>query len=549
MADEDVGVTGMPLYIGADPNGGHQILLPDGTINTVPTEGLTPDLQAQAIKAAQPALPPAADDGSAPFNPDTAIANAATGAGKFVTNLVTGGLGNPAPTPAAPPAAAGQPPAPAAAPDTGGTPPPATAPVTAPAPAPAPGGGGGGGPSVPGLSDLNQGSKDTLAGMKATADDKTKLAAEQLPLQQQQAKDQAARADAFQLQQAAIQRQGMDMLAKAQAAADDYAHSSIDPAKKTSLMSGLALIIGGAGAGFNGQANPIMKQLQDRQEQDLARQKFNIEHKKDASDEYQKLYNNFRSAGMDSQSSFTAVDNAIKSKDLATLNVLAAAHAGPQIAAQLQQATGGYRDQLATEKANIFKSAADTHLANTTAAHTAVETAGMKLAQGNSATLKDAQNEVQTKGFWGLTPDKQRALVSNAAGNKMLINGMGIASREVQPDEQQKAQDMQLASKTLDELDHIASNPTQYKQAESYAQTLQIVLPKLFGAQSRLNLGAQEAVGNMVANNPAGFTRWKAQSEALHNTLGNVRQAFTDNLGLIPTAKPVPRRKTPVTNG
>jgi hypothetical protein len=537
-----------PLYLGAHPNGGHMIQMGDGSILQVPTKGLTTHLTLQALAK----MPKFAEGGTVdtgfrdpvtgqfpPADPSGPVIPPAGPFGEMIASSVD--APQPAPDGVDPQVMASLKGVGTAAKAAGGGNSPTIAtgpaqPMVMATPAQAPIGGGGGG-GTPGLSDLNKGAKLSEAGIKAAGADKVAEAGERLPVMQQQLKDENDRLAAAQAQKATLQRSAMDMLSKSQAAADAYANATVDPAKKTSLLSGLALILGGAGAGFQGKDNPVVQQLAARQEQEIARQKYNIEHKKGVSEEYGKVYDNFRQAGMDVQSAFEATDNAIKKKDADTLLTLAAAHAGPQAAAALQSQMGGHFQDLAKQKADIFKNAADTHLANATAAHTGAETAQMGAQNVNTAAAQTGQKNLDNGVPWNAIPGEQRAaLTANAQKNEMLIPDTGITRRKVTPEENTQLIGINSAKKITNTLDDLVTGKISgigdRVKASALANGLTDVLPKALGSSARLGPNVQEALKNLNPSDPAAVTTfWKEHSDAIKSVLGASESSLHENLG------------------
>lgn len=533
-----------PLYLGPHPMGGHRVQLPDGSMLQVSTAALTPHLIGQAMSKL-----PHYDTGGvvdppppapAPFNPDAAMANAASGAGNFILNAVTGGLGK---QPGAPPPAA---PAPQVAAPAQSAPA-EVAPIPTPVRAQAPTGiGGGGGGSSEREIEASKASGIDAAKQQAAVD--TDIGKGKADAQTKANAAQNAEALKFQQQRDQDRQTGLDMLAKAQALTDEARNQKLEGPQKTSLLSGLALIFGGGAAGFQGQANPVVKQLADRQQADLERQKYNMDHGLAVSKQYQSLYSDYRNVGLDDQHAHELTENTMKSQLENQLTAVTLQHAGPQAAATMAKQISDVQGNTATKHAAILKDAADAFQARAAGAKDVAEVQNLGLQGAQADALRTATANIN-RGVPGhaLPPDQKSAIFNNAQKNEMTI-GNDIAGRKVTADDHQKDQDINVLNDSLAHLDQIAGDPTKYKEAKSYAQTAKILIPKLLGAQSRLNLGAQDAVDNMMAENPAGFVRYQAMAGALHNTVGSVQDAFDKDLQRVRMNAPLKKTK-PAQNG
>lgn len=534
-----------PTYVG--PAGGdlHQVLTGDGQLLTVPSAAIPPNLVNDAVQA-KAAQPVGAWDAFKQTFGGTAAEGMGINHGQDPTDAVAQGEAerNPAPAPEQAPQ-----PEPQA--------------VAAPAPLPmapstdavlgsAPKTGGGGGPGVNNaVFTKEQQDLTTAAQAKMQAD--TDAAKQNLATGQATAAQQAANDQDLRLKQAANQVQQQDMLQRSQKIASDFMNARIDPNsywnnKSTGDKLGVtaAMMLSGIGSAIQSAVtkqpveNLALKSYNDAQERDLAAQKYNIEHGKEASEMYTNLFNNYKSLGLDQRQAHEATALSIKEKNQTDMANNVAANGGEQAKAAFLNTTAPIAADIQQRKMALAKESAETFNLRATGAHTVAETAQLGVQNGSLRDVQAAQKLLsQGYGIEQLQPNQRQALINNAAQNKKILGNTGIATnREVTPDDNQREQDLQLASNLVQTIDRETKGTVWSPQAKSAAQTLQIIVPKILGSTSRVNTGAQEATSNIISGNPAGpFSHWGRQSAALKAELGQVRNSLHENLGLVPFKK------------
>lgn len=360
----DAGVSGLQ-YLGPDPQipGGHLVQTPDGVV-TLPHEGLTPGLQYQAATydpsggfnggqsdpppqqgpaSATPAQLQALQGTSTPYDPaaqtaltpdqDKALGSQGVGLTPAQVTPPASNAGTAAAVPV--PAAVGfQPPAAA-------TPPPA-------APPPTTGGGGGGGPP-PGtkaaMAVYGQEAQDKAGAIKAQGQADTDLSKSQLDIGKANSEQQAAQLVQRQAMEQQTQQQVQELLQRSKSVADQFSNAKIDPQsywKNMStgdhLLAAGSMILSGIGAGLAGQQNLAVKHFEDAVNNDIAAQRFNIEHGKDVSEQYSKLAQDFQAAGLSRRQALDATDLSIKNKAITDQANAAFANGGEQAAAKMKLA-------------------------------------------------------------------------------------------------------------------------------------------------------------------------------------------------------------------
>jgi hypothetical protein len=551
-----------PLYIGPNDDGTHDVQTSDGQIYSLPWDALTPSLQSDAVQTV-------ANQGSAqPLAANAALPQTDTGAPNL-TQMSTkqqmelhnamgaGGIGA---QPANVAAATDNPGQFAATVPTGTPQPPTNPTTTTPPPAQKPlpmapdtnttlgaqpkvaAGGGSSSAAAP-----DQTTQDEIAAARAARDVATQKAGAQLRNATAQGIDLEDEAEDQAIKRQAIDKMTSDTLARAKTVADNFANQQIDPNRYWNSKSDaqkatarIAMILGGIGSGITGKDNPAVKAYNDAQDRDLAAQKFNIEHGKEASDVYSKLLSDFRATGLDQRQAHDATIATIKDKRLNDDEKAALAAGGAAAQAKFQAAVAPLHLENQQKIAAIAKTHADTAQALAGAAHTRAETAQLALQGGLQRDLMAAQSNLSKGyGYQQLPAEQQRALVRNAQANKMLVPGEGIAQREVQPQEQEKAQDLQTVNQLVADIDdltrHTAVDPAARKQAANKAATLKAMLPKVLGSQARLSEGTMNALDNVVDEAPGDlFNLWQPTSKALRSSIGEVRRGFHKNLGLTP---------------
>lgn len=542
------------VYLGPDPTtpGAHQVLA-NGKAVTVPFEGLPDETKIQAINQAvqaqgpTPAGQPQSKGGG--FNLDAIegkVIGGIGGAVKGIANEFTGGLiGGSSPAASAP--------APAPSPD--GAPPDAE-PQAIPTPSqPATAGGrsGGGSPSMNGeLATMRDATgmatKDAMAGANTTYEKDKSVAGETNALENTNNKASASRLLDFQAQQAESYRQAQEQLAKAAEVTDEFNKSTVQPFPQnvgSRLLNALAFMTSGVGAGASHQSNMAQEEYTKTVNNWLETQKYNIQHKKEASGEYQALAQKYLDLGMSNRQAFAATDKAFT--DLATQQAeqIVTAHGGQAALANFQANSGKIRDDQANKAAKLIQTtdehaqsqATVAHL-NASTRHENAETAQLGQTAGTTASVRTGQQNLANRvPFAKLPPDQQQAVIANAQQNKMLIPRVGITQRPVEPAEFDKVNDFETARSLISDIDnltkHTALDYQSRKVAAQKAQALQVILPKLLGSQARVSPGAEQALKNIVPDKPGDILEpWKAESAGIKRTLGEVQAPFEKTLGL-----------------
>jgi hypothetical protein len=536
-----------PLYIQPNSDGTHQIIV-NGQIHDLPFGALTQPLQMQALSVAQnPSdnpnqLPPGTDASIHPLNALRSIF-APSGAQlmNYGVDPETAEKVAEAPPQAQPAAKPQQISAQVAADETQAQTPmaPSADQVLGKATT-APTGGGGGTGSNKQYADAQKLEEEGIA---STRDITQEEAAQNLAILNQQQADESTARQAHDLKMAAIQQQANDVRSKAVAAADRFQNATIDPnsmwhSRTTGEknMAGLAMILSGIGSGATGGVNLAVKSMDDAQNRDLETQKFNIQHNKEASEQYRALYQDFRQAGMDETTAFDATNAAIKYRADQDNRRVVLAHGDARAVAAYDMAMAGSRKQQVKDVAEITARNAATAASNASTANSLSEIAARNIQNANLRDLKAGQQNLSNHYGWEqLPPEQQRALIQNAQGSKMLIPGVGIATREVSAADQDKAQDIQTARDLLRDLakDTKGVGAVWSPAAASKAQALKIILPKVLGSQARINEGAQAALDNVVSGSKVlpGWEQGEKQ-KALKSTLGEIEKNFHNSLGV-----------------
>jgi hypothetical protein len=582
--------TGDPLYVGPNGDGSHQVQLPDGSLQSVPFEGLTPQLQNDAVQVAATQPAPANPSVAQQLAQQAAVPGVGGSAARAQQTVVpnttspTQGLPDPpmvapagysqrdwdmmpqdqkqiiaqsTPTPGV--SAAGSQtypggsaaPAPQTAPaptDGTQTQTPALPPLvdSTTAPAAKATGGGGGARSAP-----DQTETDTKAANEAQAKVDTDLAAAKLPARREIGADQAdmvldqkvrhdaeaRKLDAIQSQQESIYRNFVNQ----QVDPDRYWHN------KSANQQGMArmmMVIGGVGAGLAGGSNPAVDALHREQDQDIASQKYNIEHGKEASEMGSKLLADYRANGLSQDQATAAMGLTLKDKMMTDDENKALSFGGQEAHAKLLAANAPVHLDVQAKLAAIQKEHADAYLANMNARKTGVETQQLGLTGNQSQSVRDAQtNLANGHAYQDLPPQQRRALLQNAQTSKMLLPNTGIAQREVTAEDHDKAQAIEQSSDTVKDIDDLtrdtAINPGNRKQAAGAATALKAILPKALGTTSKLSEGAQAALDNLVPEKPGDLlTLWKAHGDEIKKAIARSQKAFHKSLGLTPFQAP-----------
>ena len=400
------------------------------------------------------------------------------------------------------------------------------------------GGVGGAGGAQGKLDDAEKLAETAATGQ---ADLDTRKAEETLSVNQVTQAEKAANLQHYQTAAAANQASTQSMLEKASVAADKFAQGSVDPRsfwnnKSTGdkMQAGLAMLLGGVGSAPGGGPNLAVKTIEDEQNRDLEVQKYNIQHNKEASDVYKGLVTEYRQAGMDLKSAFDAANISIKDKNLDALENMALAHGGEQAKIKLQADLAPLRQNLVKAKADLAKQAADTHLANASAAHMEAETAtsGVQNQLTRSAKAADA-NLAAGVPFNKLPPDQKQAKLQVAQGNKMILGNIGLTTREPTADEQTQHRDLQTVLKLQDQLDKESKGKYWSPEAAATATTLSSLYPKALGTQGRLGEQTQAALQQVIKGGKI-LPGWeeKARSQALRNSVHAIQGGLYDSLGL-----------------
>jgi hypothetical protein len=433
-------------YIGPDPQmpGGHLIQTPDGGIITMPADGLTPALQNQAIQATidpnggfnggQSAPPPQQDPRTTPSQAqrdflaqagqpydsgNQAVPNAAqlqTLNGGNAPAMSPGQLGmvpqpkSTAGTPAAVPIPSNlsfQPPAPSQAPIQ--------------PPAPTQGGQGGGGPPAgtqAAAKVFGQEAQSEQQAAQTQKDYETNLANSQFRVGQQYSDQQAALLAQRQAHDAAIQQHVAELLQKSQDIGKQFINAKVDPQSYWGNMStgdhiqaGLSMILSGLGAGLSGQQNLAVKHFEDAQNNDIAAQRYNIEHGKQASEMYSTLAKEYQSAGLSQRQALDATDLAIKAKNQTDASNQALAFGGQEAQAKYLKETAPLQAKLLSDTQGFAKNVAETKLQQAQAAAQYAD-AAQKRAEAATMPMKYQQaqlaNQVQgPDGSLGYAPSPE----------------------------------------------------------------------------------------------------------------------------------------------
>lgn len=557
MGDVDQSDAGSwPLYLGANKDGTHKVMV-DGGIHDLPYEGLTPPLQADAIQlsagtpAAQaPQLQRGADGSpslfSAGFKNLQGLHNAmgSVPVGEQTTDAIESQL----------PQTGGASGSWDAAPGTGQPPPggggntPSTEPEVTPTPAgqapPTAGGGGGGGNLVSGMETAEA---DRLNADEVQRDISTKEAAENLEILKQQQADEKAENDAHAIKQAAIQQSTQEMLKKATDAADRFQNATINPnsmwqSKDTGqrMTAAAALLVSGIGSGIQGTQNLAVKALNDAQDRDLEAQKWNIQHNKEASDQYRSLYSDFRQAGLDENASHAATGLAIKYKADQEMQKVILAHGGEQALQKYMADTAQHRAEFIKDTSQVLEQGAATAAARANTSHTLLENAQLAQSIGATGALKQGQANLAKGVTWdqlvAKAPDQARAIMQDAAGKKTLIPNVGIAQREVSPEDQNKVSDVELAKRLWADINKEAKGGggVWSEGAASKADALKAVMQRLLGSKApKENESAQAALNNIVKGGKfAQGWHLGERQRALKSTIGEIEDTTDKSLGI-----------------
>lgn len=512
--------------------GSHMITDGQGNTQTTSFEGLPDSLKVDAINQAS------APNGGHTFPEGTL--------GRSVTNFFTQpGTGSPSLTAVAKggeyaPASYGQPDAPAPAVEQGKKITPEAAPNMAPATDAVMGkgpGGGGGGSS--GLSrEITKGAIDKEAGANTAYEKDKAIAGEQSTLGLAQSKDEGQRIADQQATDKKIQELQMAALQKASIATDAFMNSSIQPFHQdvgNRLLSAATMMASGFGAGLAHEDNMAAKAYVNQQNQDLERQKFNIQHNKEASEAYQTLFKSYTEMGLSTRQAFAATDLAITQKQQKDMSNIVLAHGGQAALAAFQNSMGDiHANDIAAKQAALAKSTAETAQAQATAAHERAETQQLTIAAGSNRSVLAAQKNLGAgHTFAQLPQDQQQGLLQHAQQSKTLVPGWGIATREVSPDEQTRAQDIQVANGLIKNIESEAKGKVFSPTAASNAELLRALIPKIMGTQGRLSPGLDQSLSAVVPTSPASpFSFTPERLGALTGTMSKIRGAFKDNLGL-----------------
>ena len=538
-----------PLYVGQNQDGSHQVQMPDGNLLNLSFDSLTPQLQNDAVQSA--AVTPANPNGGPNLfqigtgGPVDAALHGGTIGDQQQT--IQNALGAAPAGEAGAPQLTAQPPAPVTQQPAGQTPAPPVDVDTKIAPVSGGGGGGGGGGS-------NIAQQTTDAQTKAEAaqrDVATELAKKQLAVGQSTSEDQLYEQQMMELRRQATDKQTQDILQKHLAIADDFAKAKIDPhalwnskSDGDKALARVAMIIGGLFSGATGGKNLAVEAYARDQDEDIAKQKFNIEHGKEAGEAYSKLLSDTLAISGDHRLAHDSAAAMINEKKLQGLANAALETGGPAAQAKFLAETAPLRQANNQKAADAAKTYADAQQARAGAAHLQAETQGLQRTNQVGRDLQDAQAYLSNGGTYaGATPAHKRALLQNAQGNEMMMDGVGLTTRKVTADDNQKQQDLETINGILADTDalakHTALDPDARIRAAGNAQTLKVLLPKVLGSQARLSPGAEQALDRVVPENPGDLTTfWKSYSKEIGDNVDKTTKAFHKNLGLTPFVSP-----------
>lgn len=554
-----------PLYVGPNEDGTHQVQTSDGNIFSVPFESLPPSLQDDAVQTAaanpQPASPWWAASPnqrayelakSTPTAQRTSEQQAAA-RGEFSSPAVPG-QADTAYDAAKARIAAGQPLVTA---DAGATAAP-TAPLAA-APAPAiidslanptaarTGTGAGGGANMSGASNDELTGETTAAKEQQAIDTATGAAklsnAKQAGLDLEDQQEQNA------IYEQARQKQMADIQGKAIDAANKFATAQIDPRTLYSKMTAgnkaltwASFILGGIGQGLTKSgSNAAVDEYDKDQNRDLEIQKFNIQHNKEAGAAFTGVLSDLRASGLDHKTAMDTALNLTKEKMVNADSQAVLASSGQQAQQAFDAQVAPLKMKIQQNLANIQKTHAETFQANAGAQHTVAETGQLGLGNAQTQALRDAQeNLANNVPFKALPGHQRRALIQNAQASKMLIPRLGIAQREVTPEDQEKIQALAQARKTKAEIDaatqDTALNLNKRIAAAGKAAILKAHMSKALGG--KLSPKMEALFDEQIPAKPGDIdTLWKAHSEDIGSTLNDIQSGLYNGpggLGLTP---------------
>lgn len=535
---QDAGVSGLQ-YLGPDPQmpGGHMVQTPDGVI-TLPAEGLTPALQAQAItydseggfQGGQTAPPPQQDPNTSasprqmqalqgsttPYDPaaQTALTpdqqkslgsqGVALNPGQIQPPASNAGTAAAVPIPAAvgfqPPAQAQGAPAPAAAPQTRT--------------------GGGGGPPAgtkQAAEVFGQQGTQEAAAAKAKYEADSGLASEQAQIGQQNSQNQSAQLAQRQAMEAQTAQQVQDLLQRSKQVADQFANAKVDPQSYWKNMStqdhitaAASMILSGLGSGLAGQQNLAVKHFDDAVNNDIAAQRFNIEHGKDVSEQYSKLAQDYQAAGLSRRQALDATDLAIKNKAVTDQANAAFGFGGDQAKAAFLKETAPIQAKVLTDTQDFVKGVAATKLTQAQTANQYAE-AAQKRAEAAQIPLKYQQ------GQWANQVGGPGGLVGQAASPEVA---------KAYNDEVKPAQDI---SSVLDQIDEARKAGVVPNQAD--LQVLAGRLRQSVGGLGDIKESARtEEIINQMTGDPTQFfsvlpgSKWSGREKALRDLSGSLQR-------------------------
>lgn len=230
------------------------------------------------------------------------------------------------------------------------------APTQAAAPTPSRAGGPRPAATPAGPSVFDQEGKAIIAANQAQADVATNLAQNQQAIEQRYADQQAAHIAQREATAAQAAQKADAALKRSQAILEQFVNQKVDPNSYWGNMStgdhvlaGLSMLLSGIGAGITGKDNLAVAHFNKMQDQDIAAQRFNIEHGKEASELYSKRASDFLSAGLSRQHALDATDLSIKQQATTDLEIQAQALGGDAAVAKLKAANATVPAQMAMQ--------------------------------------------------------------------------------------------------------------------------------------------------------------------------------------------------------
>jgi len=548
--DDNYGVA-PPTYITTNGDGTHQVVI-NGQLQTVATSQLPNAVLPDAIAAVntngatgswQPA--PQTSVGNPFSNISGAVSdvgNAVNSLGQSFGNDIAGKTAEatpPAPAPAAAgtqPAATGQQPQPAQAE------PQQAVPQQAPSQAaPATGGGGGASGNIALANEgAEYGKKAAQLQEQLSAEGAQEALAEKTPAYAAQQQ----RDDAFLARQQAIQDQQAQLMQKRSQNADKWANEKLELPQHSlgqQLLSGLGIMLGGIGGGIQGTGNPVLAQMQQKTQQFIDMQKYNIDHGLKADDLYHNIYQDQRQLGADDEHAKALADNIYKTRLLNTLELHALSHGNTAAAQQFYQTAGKLKSDLANQHVDINQKTATTNYTNQNAAGQGLQNIKTNLEIGDLGFARSAQQKLGAgTPFAKLTPDERRVTYQQAASEGRLLND-GIAVIKPQPDDLKQRYAADSAEDAIRQLDaavaEAKANPLKavnpwaavHGRAENAVAQLRANIPAMWGAAGASGLGQRDAevLGKAIGEDPTKFlTEYEGKRQGLLAGIHSSKKQF-----------------------